>query len=108
MVHEIVHAVRERLEAEFDRTHTVSQLAHSVGMSMFHFTRVFGELVGQTPHRYLDEVRLRAAHAMLHAGMFLMFEQSMPKPKAAELFNGYTKAQQANIELLRKSALMKK
>ena len=49
-----------------------------------------------------------SVHAMLHAGMYLMFEQSMPKPKAAELFNGYTKAQQANIELLRKSALMKK
>jgi hypothetical protein len=47
-------------------------------------------------------------HAMLHAGMFLMFESSMPKPKADELFNGYTKAQQANIELLRKSTMMKK
>jgi hypothetical protein len=49
-----------------------------------------------------------SVHAMLHAGMYLMFENSMPKPKAVELFNGYTKAQQANIELLRKSAIMKK
>jgi hypothetical protein len=47
-------------------------------------------------------------HAMLHAGMYLMFESSMPKPKAAELLSGYTKAQQANIELLRKSAILKK
>jgi hypothetical protein len=47
-------------------------------------------------------------HAMLHAGMYLMFESSMPKPKAAELFSGYTKAQQANIDLLRKSAILKK
>jgi hypothetical protein len=49
-----------------------------------------------------------SVHAMLHAGMYLMFENSMPKPKAVELFNGYTKAQQANIELLRKSAIIKK
>lgn len=47
-------------------------------------------------------------HAMLHAGMYLMFEGSMPKPKATELYNGYTKAQQDNIELLRKSAILKK
>ena len=49
-----------------------------------------------------------SVHAMLHAGMYLMFENSMPKPKAVELFDGYTKAQQANIELLRKSAIIKK
>ena len=65
---ERVHAVRERLEREFDRAHTVSELARSVGMSMFHFTRVFGELVGRPPHRYLDDVRLRAARSMLLAG----------------------------------------
>jgi ABC-type nitrate/sulfonate/bicarbonate transport system substrate-binding protein len=46
-------------------------------------------------------------HAMLHAGMFLMFEQSMPKEKAKELFDGYTGAQRDNIELLRKSAIVR-
>jgi len=65
---ERVHAVRERLEAEFDCTHSVSDLARSVGMSMFHFTRVFTELVGRPPHRYLGEARLRAAQSMLQAG----------------------------------------
>lgn len=65
---ERVHAVRERLEAEFDREHSISELARSVGMSMFHFTRVFTELVGQPPHRYLNDARLRAARAMLRAG----------------------------------------
>jgi hypothetical protein len=49
-----------------------------------------------------------SVHAMLHAGMFLMFEESMPKDKARELFNGYTSAQQSNIELVRKSATVKK
>jgi AraC-like DNA-binding protein len=65
---ERVHAARERLEAEIDRAHTVSELASSVGMSMFHFTRVFTALVGESPHRYLGEARLRAALAMLQAG----------------------------------------
>lgn len=65
---ERVHAVRERLDAEFDRTHSISDLARSVGMSMFHFTRVFTELVGQPPHRYLGAARLRAAQSMLQAG----------------------------------------
>jgi AraC family transcriptional regulator len=65
---ERVHAIRERLDAEFERDHSVSELARSVGMSMFHFTRVFGQLVGQPPHRYLLEARLRAARSMLREG----------------------------------------
>jgi AraC family transcriptional regulator len=65
---ERVHAAREKLDAEFDREHTVSALARSVGMSTFHFTRVFSELVGRPPHRYLTDVRLSAARAMLEEG----------------------------------------
>ena len=37
-------------------------------MSMFHFTRVFTELVGRPPHRYLTDARLRAARSMLEEG----------------------------------------
>jgi AraC family transcriptional regulator len=65
---ERVHAARERLEQKFDETHTTSDLARAAGMSMFHFTRVFAELVGRPPHRYLNEVRLRAARDMLRKG----------------------------------------
>ena len=65
---ERVHAARERLDAEFDRDHTVSMLARSVGMSAFHFTRVFTQLVGRPPHRYLTERRLTAARSMLEQG----------------------------------------
>lgn len=65
---ERVQAVREKLEAELDRTHTVSELARGVGMSVFHFTRVFAELVGTPPHRYLADARLKAARAMLLEG----------------------------------------
>ncbi len=65
---ERIHAVRERLDAQFDREHTLSELARSVGMSVFHFARVFSELVGRPPHRYLDDRRLVAARAMLEQG----------------------------------------
>lgn len=65
---ERIQAARARLDAEFDRDHTVSALARSVGMSAFHFTRVFAELVGRPPHRYLTEVRMAAARAMLEDG----------------------------------------
>lgn len=65
---ERVHAARERLDASYAEAHTVSDLARGVGMSLFHFTRVFTQLVGRPPHRYLNETRLRAARAMLREG----------------------------------------
>ena len=65
---ERVHAARERLDAEYDREHTVGALARAVGMSTFHFTRVFTALVGRPPHRYLTERRLAAARSMLTQG----------------------------------------
>lgn len=65
---ERIHAAREQLDAAYDREHTVSALARSVGMSTFHFSRVFAELVGRPPHRYLTERRLEAAQAMLRDG----------------------------------------
>lgn len=65
---ERVHAARETLERRFDEAHTVGELARSVGMSMFHFSRVFAELVGLPPHRYLSERRLAVARTMLREG----------------------------------------
>ena len=65
---ERVHAVRERLDREFAESFSISDLARSVGMSMFHFTRVFTDLVGMPPHRYRLAARLAAAHAMLRQG----------------------------------------
>lgn len=65
---ERIHAARERLDTKFDQDHTLSALARSVGMSMFHFSRIFTELVGRPPHRYLAEARLTAARGMLEQG----------------------------------------
>jgi hypothetical protein len=42
-----------------------------------------------------------SAHALLHAGTFVAMEKTADQKKAADLFKGYTKEQQANIELIR-------
>lgn len=65
---ERVHHARERLDREYADGLSVSELARSVGMSMFHFTRVFTELTGLPPHRYLVRARLAAALRMLRDG----------------------------------------
>ena len=65
---ERVHAARARLDRSYAETHTVGALAREAGMSLFHFTRVFAELAGDPPHRYLLERRLKAARAMLRDG----------------------------------------
>lgn len=43
-------------------------LSRIVGMSPFHFSRVFHELTGVTPHKYVSDVRLRNAKKMLRDG----------------------------------------
>jgi AraC family transcriptional regulator len=63
-----VHAAREIIERRYGQDLQLGALARSVGMSTFHFARLFGELIGVPPHRYLLETRLRAASAMLREG----------------------------------------
>lgn len=46
----------------------LATLAREAGMSMYHFARVFRELRGMPPHRYLTEVRLARATARLRQG----------------------------------------
>jgi AraC family transcriptional regulator len=65
---ERIEAAREQLERRFDQQHSLRQLAGSVGMSTFHFARVFSELVGTAPHQYLLRTRLRNAAQMLQQG----------------------------------------
>jgi AraC family transcriptional regulator len=47
---------------------TLSTLAKAVGMSAYHFARVFSELAGVPPHRYLTQRRLDAAAERLSEG----------------------------------------
>src|SRR5262249_23597453 len=63
-----VDAAREALETDFASPHSLTGLARAAGMSPFHFARVFRELAGVPPHRYLIGVRLRAAVDRLRQG----------------------------------------
>ena len=63
-----IATARNRLEREFCEPHSLISLARSVGMSTFQFARVFHELIGLPPHRYLICRRLEHAVEMLRAG----------------------------------------
>jgi AraC-like DNA-binding protein len=63
-----IDAARRRLDDDFSGEHTLAALAREAGMSPFHFARVFRELAGLPPHRYLLRRRLGAAAGMLRDG----------------------------------------
>jgi AraC family transcriptional regulator len=55
-------------EAHFAEPLALSTRARDAGMSLFHFARVFAELEGRPPHRFLTDVRLAHAAARLRGG----------------------------------------
>ena len=56
------------MEQRYEDNHSLSSLVRSVGMSAFHFARVFAELAGAPPHRYLLRIRLNQAASRLLDG----------------------------------------
>ena len=66
---ERVQAVKHVLETQFTENHSLADLARSVGMSAFHFARIFRQLMGIPPHQYLLRLRLRHAHQLLLDGV---------------------------------------
>lgn len=56
----IVAAMR-LIETRSDQRLTTAELARSVGLSQFHFVRLFGEQIGETVGEYAARVRLDAA-----------------------------------------------
>jgi AraC-like DNA-binding protein len=65
---ERIEATREALTRRFADQHLLLPLARGVGMSPFHFARIFRELTGFAPHQYLLKVRYREALRMLRDG----------------------------------------
>ncbi|MFL5994275.1 MAG: GlxA family transcriptional regulator [Streptomyces sp.] len=64
MLREVLDAVAENPGAN----HTLSAMARRAGVSVRHMTRLFHEEVGTTPARYVEDIRLEAAQAMLETG----------------------------------------
>jgi AraC-like DNA-binding protein len=65
---ERIHAARERMDANPAGLHSLSHLSSHVAMSPFLFARVFRELIGLPPHKYLLRLRLAYARSLLQAG----------------------------------------
>lgn len=63
-----VERAKALIEARYAEPLSLSVLARDAGMSLFHFARIFGELEGRPPHRFLTDVRLTHAHSRLRDG----------------------------------------
>ncbi|WP_327292018.1 GlxA family transcriptional regulator [Streptomyces sp. NBC_01198] len=64
MLRRVLDAVAEDPGAD----HTLSAMARRAGVSPRHVARLFGDEVGTTPARYVEQVRLEAAQTMLETG----------------------------------------
>ena len=63
-----VDLARELMASRFAEALSLDDVAREVGMSPFHFSRVFRELAGAPPHRYLLRIRLGHAARRLREG----------------------------------------
>lgn len=63
-----VDRAKAMIEARYAEPLSLSALARDSGMSVFHFARIFRELEGRPPHRFLTDVRLAHADARLREG----------------------------------------
>jgi AraC-like DNA-binding protein len=62
-----VARARELLAAQLAAPPSLEQLATSVGLSPFHFARVFRKATGLPPHAWVQQQRLKQARALLRA-----------------------------------------
>lgn len=56
-----VTRVLRMIESRLDQDHELSSLAREAKLSRYHFLRLFQQLTGLTPHRYILRARLRRA-----------------------------------------------
>jgi AraC family transcriptional regulator len=66
----VVEYIQDQLATDL----TVSRIAQAVYISPYHFTKLFKQSTGQTPHRYVVEARVRKAKELLSTGKFTISE----------------------------------
>jgi AraC family transcriptional regulator len=69
----VVRAV-EYIQDQLNADLTVSGIAQAVYMSPYHFTRLFKESTGQSPHQYVVDARVKKAKELLTTGKFTISE----------------------------------
>src|SRR6478735_7693983 len=62
----------EYIEREYERQPKLAQIAKAVGLSEFHFNRLFRRWTGLTPKQYLAEVTSRAAGDALNSDVSVL------------------------------------
>src|SRR5262245_2479918 len=65
---ERIRAARDVMARRYAEPLSIETLGREVGVSPFHLSRVFHELVGEPPHRHLVRIRLERAARSLRAG----------------------------------------
>jgi AraC family transcriptional regulator len=68
---DLFHRLRDYIMAHLDEPIEVAALAGLAGRSPFHFTRVFAQSVGMSPHRYVVHLRLQRAIELMRGGQSL-------------------------------------
>lgn len=66
--------VTDYIQAHLDQPIKLADLAEVVGISQFHFSRLFKQSMGMTPHRYLLEQRVEQAKRLLTATKLTILE----------------------------------
>jgi AraC family transcriptional regulator len=69
----LVRAV-EYIQDQLGTDLTVSGIAQAVYMSPYHFTKLFKESTGQSPHQYVIDARVKKAKELLTTGKFSISE----------------------------------
>jgi len=64
-----IGGARELMDSDPTAQHSLAHLSSEVSMSPFRFARVFRELIGMPPHKYLVRLRLLRARDLLQSGM---------------------------------------
>jgi AraC family transcriptional regulator len=64
----------EYIQDQLDTDLTVSGIAQAVGLSPYHFTRLFKGSTAQSPYQYVVEARVRKAKELLTTGKFTISE----------------------------------
>lgn len=66
--HQSVKRTRDYIQAHYADNITLDQLSQVSGLSSFHLTRTFRNIVGVPPHLYLTQVRIERAKTLLADG----------------------------------------
>ena len=70
----LLRRVLERMQADLSSNIDLAALAAESGYSRAHFLRTFRAATGQTPHRYLLELRLTKAQALIASGLMPLID----------------------------------